>query len=184
MQEEVENRTVNLAVTTTKLTARTLMEGLRKYLYQANQGARNRYQAKQHQKVLRIESKIRRKEQQKLEGPHGKQSLKQLIRHSNGLKQVPVHGENLKEFEKILKKYGVDFAIMKETQGESPRYLVFFKARDEQILSSVLEESTRKQLGKSNISKKPSLLAALKKAKDLAAAMPAKTRQKEKDLSL
>lgn len=180
MQEEVENRTVNMAITTTKLTVRALMDGLRKYLNQVNQET----QARQKQKVIRIESKLRQKEQRKAEGPHGKQSVKQLLRHSNGLKQIPVHGKNLKEFEKILKKYGVDFAIMKETRGEIPRYLVFFKARDEQILSSVLAESTRKQLGKSNISKKPSLLTALKKAKELAAAVPAKARQKEKDLSL
>ena len=184
MQEEVENRTLNLAITTTKLTARTLMQGMQKFLNELNQGSRNRYQAKQHQKVVKIESKMRQKEQQKAEGPHGKQTVKQLVRHSNGLKQVPVRGENLKEFERILKKYGVDFAVMKETQGDQPRYLVFFKAKDEQVLSSVLAESTQKQLNKANIKKKPSLLVALHKAKELAASTPAKTKQKEKDLSL
>ncbi len=184
MQEEVENRTVNVVITTTKLTARTLMEGIRKFLYQASQESRNRQQAKQHQRVVRIESKLRRKEQKIQEGPHGKQSVKQLIRHSNSLKHVPVHGENLKEFEKILKKYGVDFAIMKETQGDAPRYLIFFKAKDEQVLSSVLAESTRRQLGKSRLPKKASLLSALREAKDLIKSIPAKTHQKEKDLSL
>ncbi|MCC8076677.1 MAG: hypothetical protein LIO95_12220 [Clostridiales bacterium] len=32
MQEEVENRSVNLAISTTKLTARTIMKGLRMFL--------------------------------------------------------------------------------------------------------------------------------------------------------
>ncbi|MCQ2511232.1 MAG: PcfB family protein, partial [Lachnospiraceae bacterium] len=32
MQEEVENRTVNLAISTTKLTARTVVAGVKKYL--------------------------------------------------------------------------------------------------------------------------------------------------------
>ena len=32
MQEEVENRTVNLAISTTKLTLRTIISGIRKYL--------------------------------------------------------------------------------------------------------------------------------------------------------
>lgn len=32
MQEEVENRSVNLAITTTKLTARAICSGIRKYL--------------------------------------------------------------------------------------------------------------------------------------------------------
>ena len=31
MQEEVENRTVNLAISTTKLTGRTIIAGIRKY---------------------------------------------------------------------------------------------------------------------------------------------------------
>ena len=33
MQEEVENRTVNLAISTTKLTGRTIIAGIRKYLH-------------------------------------------------------------------------------------------------------------------------------------------------------
>ena len=81
----------------------------------------------------------------KAEGPHGKQTVRQLVRHSNGLKQVPVQGERLKQFERVLKKYGVDFAIMKETAAEKPRFLVFFKAKDESMISNVLQESTRKE---------------------------------------
>lgn len=33
MQEEVENRTVNLAITTTRLTVRTIIAGIRKFFY-------------------------------------------------------------------------------------------------------------------------------------------------------
>ena len=73
---------------------------------------------------------------------------------------------------------------MKETQGNAPRYLIFFKAKDEQVLSSVLTESTRKQLEKNRLPKRASLLSALREAKDLIKSLPAKTRQKEKDLSL
>ena len=36
MQEEVENRTVNLAISTTKLTGRTIIAGIRKYLFYGN----------------------------------------------------------------------------------------------------------------------------------------------------
>ena len=95
--------------------------------------------------------------------------------------EIPVQGEHMKDFEKILKKYGVDFAIMKEKLDPS-RFLVFFKARDEAVLTNVLKECTDRQLSKAGI-KRPSVLAALKKAKELIKAIPAKTRQKEKDLS-
>ena len=180
MQEEVENRTVNIVVTTTRLTARALMDGIRKYL---NENANMKQSMRERKAGVKIEARQRKKEQKKLEGPHGKQTVKQLVRHSNGLKQVPVQGEHLKEFERVLKKYGVDFAVMKEAKGDSPRFLVFFKAKDEAMLSNVLAECTQKQLGKKQV-KKPSLLTALKEAKDLAKSVPAKTRQKEKDLSL
>ncbi len=181
MQEEVENRTVNIVVMTTRLTARTLMDGLRKYMNEQSQTKQHIHQKKLD---VKLESKYRQKEQRKAEGPHGKQTVKQLVRHSNGLKQVPVHGERLREFERILKKYGVDFAVMKEAQGETPRYMVFFKAKDEAVISNVLQEGTKKQLAKGKSVRKPSVRAALKEAKELAAAAPAKTRQKEKDLSL
>ena len=32
MQEEVENRTINLAISTTKLTGRSIVSGIRRYL--------------------------------------------------------------------------------------------------------------------------------------------------------
>lgn len=32
MQEEVENRTINLAISTTKLTGRSIVAGIRKYM--------------------------------------------------------------------------------------------------------------------------------------------------------
>ena len=174
MQEEVENRTINVVIATTRLSARKLEDGLHKYL-------NGRAQKKYAKRNVKVQAKQRQKEQKKAEGPHGKQTMKQLVRHSNGLKEIPVQGEHMKDFEKILKKYGVDFAIMKEKLDPS-RFLVFFKARDEAVLTNVLKECTDRQLSKAGI-KRPSVLAALKKAKELIKAIPAKTRQKEKDLS-
>ena len=181
MQEEVENRTVNIVVMTTRLTARSMIDGLRKYM---NEQSQMKQHARQKKQDVKLETKYRQKEQRKAEGPNGKQTVKQLVRHSNGLKQVPVQGEHLREFEKVLKKYGVDFAVMREAKGDTPRYLVFFKAKDESMISNVLQESTRKQLEMGKVEKKPSVLTALKKAKEMVAATPTKTRQKEKDLSL
>lgn len=171
MQEEVENRTINVVIMTSRLSARVLENGLRRFLNDHSQARRTR-------KNVKIQAKQKMKEA----GPRGKQSLKQLVRHSNGLKQVPVQGEHMKEFEKVLKKYGVDFAITREAKEDPSRFLVFFKARDEAVLTNVLAECTNRQLGK-DIEKRPSVLAALKKARELIAALPAKTRQKEKELS-
>ena len=158
MNEEVAKDSIRFAFNTTKVSVRLLIRAMQAYMAH--------------------------RENVKNTPVKGKQTVKQLVRHSNGLKQVPVQGEHLREFEKVLKKYGVDFAVMRETKGDTPRYMVFFKAKDESMISNVLQESTKKQLEKGKIEKKPSILAVLKKAKEMVAATPAKTRQKEKDLSL
>ena len=172
MQEEVENRTVNLVVSTSRLTVRALMSGIAKFLNRANHRVQIKKDAKYQQKVRR-----------KQEGPRGKQTVRQLVRNSNGLKQLPVQDEHLKEFERVLKKYGVDFAITREAGSAAPRYLVFFKAKDEALLSSVLAECTQRQLDKSK-DRKPSVLKRLEKMKAMLKPAQQKIRQKEKDLSL
>ena len=175
MQEEVENRTINVVIMTSRLSARVLENGLRRFLNE-------RTQKRHARKNVIVQERQRQKEQRKSDGPRGKQTMKQLVRHSNGLKQVPVQGEHMKEFEKVLKKYGVDFAVTREAKEDPSRFLVFFKARDEAVLTNVLAECTNRQLGE-GLEKRPSVLAALKKAKELIASMPAKARQKEKELS-
>lgn len=183
MQEDIENRTLNLVITTSRLSARALMDGLRQFTNNAQARSRLKKEAHSRKQMVKIESKMRQAEQKKAEGPHGKQSVKQLIRHSNGVRQMPVSGTHLKEFQRVLKKYGVDFALVKDSHGEKPRYLAFFKAKDEDVLTNVLRECTARQLGEKT-RKRPSMLAEMRKLKDLVAKTPKKHLNKEKDLSL
>ena len=73
MQEEVENRTVNLAISTTKLTGRTIIAGIRKYL--------------QHREKVKMK---------KARDPavHGKQSVKQLLGQNQGATNVEIDKES------------------------------------------------------------------------------------------
>ena len=63
MQEEVENRTVNLAISTTKLTFRTIVNGYNAW--------KRHHQAKVAQKTSQL--------------PIGKQSIKELIGQNQGV---------------------------------------------------------------------------------------------------
>lgn len=100
------------------------------------------------------------------------------------MKQLPVEGENLRAFQGVLRKYGVAFSIMRDRQNGKKRYLTFFKAKDEAVLTKVLAECTRRQLD-TREEKKPSILAALAKMKEKVAARPKRhSRMKEKDLTL
>lgn len=109
MQEEVENRTVNLAISTTKLTARSIVRlGLKGIAY------------------------IKRKSQEaamKNEKPTGKQTIQELIGQNQGVTNIDISKTDLKGFEKYARKYGVDYAITKDKSVLPPKYLVFFKAK-------------------------------------------------------
>jgi len=47
---------------------------------------------------------------------------------------------SMKDFEKIFKKLGIDYAIKKDKTQEPPRYVVFFKAKDNEVLKEALAE--------------------------------------------
>ena len=110
MQEEVENRAVTLVISATKLTARLLKAVILKYL------------------ASRKEKKLA-KARGAPEKPTGKQTVKQLVGQNQGVSNIEVTERNIKGFDRVARKYGVDYAIKKDKTGEIPRYLVFFKAR-------------------------------------------------------
>ena len=159
MQEEVENRTVNLAITTTQLSWRTVVTGIRMYLNHRD--------------------KVKYQKQQKAEkGIHGKQSVKDLIGQNQGVLRMPIGDASIRDFEREARKYGVDFAVTRDKTVNPPQYTVFFKARDADALQQIAESLTAKQL---NAQKKPSILKQLTKLKDLVASLPSKVRNKEHD---
>ena len=141
MQEEVENRSVALAINPTKLTARVLRVAILKYLA-------SRKNKKAKEPVI----------------PHGKQSVKDLAKQNQGLSNIEVTDKNIKSFERVAKKYGVDFAIKKDKSVTPPKYLVFFKGRDADAITSAFTEFTAKTMRKAA---RPSVLAQLKKFTEL-----------------
>jgi hypothetical protein len=58
--------------------------------------------------------------------PHGKQTVKELIGQNAGVSNIEITDKNIKSFEQVARKYGVDYALKKDTTGEKPEYLVFW----------------------------------------------------------
>lgn len=160
MQEEVENRTVNLAISTTKLTGRMIVAGIRKGL-----------------------NHLERRKAQKNRDPaiHGKQTVKQLLGQNQGATNVEIDKTGIKDFERLAKKYGVDFAVRKDKSVDPPRYIVFVRAKDADALDAICKEHQAMAMTKG---KKPSVLAQLKKLKELVAALPKKVREKKQERDL
>lgn len=157
MQEEIENRTVNLAISTTKLTARG---------------------------IIRLASKglayIKRKSREaalKNEKPDGRQTIQQLIGQNQGVTNIDISQTDLKGFEKYARKYGVDYAITKDKSVFPPKYLVFFKARDADAMTAAFNAYSAEVLAKS---KRPSTLSKLHKLIDAVKSIPTKVTSRDK----
>ena len=165
MQEEIENRTVTLIISAVKLTARELKAGMDKYLSEKK-------------------SKVMEKARAAPEKPSGKQTVKQLIGQNQGVSNIEITDSNIKSFERVARKYGVDFALKKDKSGDIPKYLVFFKARDADALTAAFREYTAKEVKRAS-QDKPSVLEQLRalKAKVLSLT-PDKSRNKDKGLEL
>ena len=119
---------------------------------------------------------------QKFHPTEGKQSVKTLIRQGQGVTSIPLADEGLKDFQKIARKYGVDFAVVKDKNSEPPIYTVFFKAKDQDAITRILQDYSAKQVKNPDLAK-VSVLEKLKKFKEIVAAIPKKVAEKKKEMS-
>ncbi len=114
MQDEISGKTVMLAVNTTKFTAGVLEQMIKSYLA-----------AKKQKKHL---------------PKQGKQSVKDLLGQNAGVSNIEITDGNIKSFERVAKKYHVDFAVKKDKTTDPPKYMVFFKARDADVLTQAFKD--------------------------------------------
>ena len=111
--------------------------------------------------------------------PCGKQTVKQLVGQNEGVANIEITDRNIRDFDRVARKYGVDYALKKDKSGELPKYLVFFKARDGDALTAAFKEYTAKTERKKE---RPSVLQTLRRLKEQAATIDTpKVRKKEID---
>lgn len=70
----------------------------------------------------------------------GKQSIKHLMEQNAAINNIEVTDGNIKAFERTARKYGIDFALKKDSSEQPPRYLVFFKGRDVDVMTQAFKE--------------------------------------------
>ena len=157
MQEEVENKSVAISIKATKLTANVLKAALLKALAEMEKKQKN-------PKVYK-----------------GKQSVKHLVRQGVGVSNIEITDGNIKSFEKVARKYGIDFALKKDVSTQPPRYLVYFKAQDTDALNAAFKEYSASVLDKT---KRPSVLAKLHDLAQTIANLPDKVRHKQEERGL
>ena len=140
MQEEVEQRVISLCITGMRMTGDVLKVAVRKWLASKEQKKHEKRQVKVAGKSEKARLKVQKKVKQK-EVPKGKQTLKQLMAQNVELKSIPITDDNIKDFDRIARKYGIDYSLkLDDTVKENPKYFVFFKARDVDVLTEAFKE--------------------------------------------
>ena len=144
MQEEVESRTLTLMVNGSKFTGRMLKAAISKYMA--------------HRKEV--------KQQRNRDGPvvpHGKQSVKQLVGQGQGVDSIELTDPSIRQFDRIARKYGVDYAVKRDRSSDPPKFLIFFKGRDNDAITAAFQEYAGKKVRKAS---RPSVLQKLAMFKD------------------
>ena len=153
MQEEVTQKTIALVIKTAKLDANVLKSAMKMYLNHRKQNAQE---------------------------THGKTSVKKLVGDGVGVSSIEVTDGNIKSFERVAKKYNVDFAIKKDKTTDPPKYMVFFKGRDADAVAQAFKEfvyGNEKKKGRVSVREKlKHLMDALSQDKNRE-----RSREKKKD---
>lgn len=167
MQDEVNEKTVSLCINGGKLTARILKNAMVKAL------------ARMEQNRKKGQQKTAEKRQEKDAAAYrGKQTMEKLMKQNCQLSNIEITDGNIKSFEKYARKYSIDFSLKKDTSVSPPRYFVFFKAKDVDVMTAAFKEYTGKQLTKG---KKPSIRRRLQLAKERIAKHRERVKTKQKE---
>ena len=130
MQEEVTQKTIALVFKSSRLTADVLKKAMKMYLERRKAGQ---------------------------QATHGKMSVKKLVGQGMGASSIEVTDNNIKSFERVTRKYNVDFAVKKDKTVEPPKYMVFFKGKDADVITQAFKEFVKvneKKRGKVSVKEK------------------------------
>lgn len=133
MQDEVNTKVVAIAIKGGKITGEVLNKALKKFIEEIEKAQKTASQPKTFR---------------------GKQSINHLVEQNAAISNIEVTDGNIKSFERTAKKYGIDYALKKDTSEQPPRYLVFFKGRDVDVMTQAFKEFSAKSVKQKD---KPSL---------------------------
>jgi len=154
MQEEVSTKIVAIAIRGGKISAEVLEKALKKFVQELEKAQKTASQPKTYR---------------------GKQTVKHLVSQNAAISNIEVTDGNIKSFDRTAKKYGIDYALKKDTSEQPPRYIVFFKGRDVDVMTQAFKEFSAKTVKRQE---KPSLRQQL--SKQIQKAKENKHREKEK----
>lgn len=124
----VNQRVATMIVSTSKMSAGVLARAMQKFLA-------NEHQAINRHAIERQNGKAQE---------HGKIKFKDLMAQNTGTEDLPIKKYNIHTFDKVAKKYNIDYAIKKDSSGDIPKYFIFFKSRDRASMTLAFKEFMKK----------------------------------------
>ena len=153
MQEQNSEKLVSLSVRASKMTANVLKNAFKAFLQAQKQRTPKVYK--------------------------GKQSVKRLVKSGEKLTNIEVTDKNIKSFDRTARKYGIDYSLKKDASEEPPRYFVFFKAKDAEVMNAAFRDFVGREM---NREKKPSVIQKIKAlSREIAAKAQERVRERSKD---
>ena len=150
MQEETTQRTIALAVKTGKLTEEVLKKVMLMYLNERGHPG------------------------QEL---HGKISVRNLMGLDQGAQTMEIGNGSIKTFDRVARKYNITYSVQKDKTQQPPKYIVFFRGKDQYVLARAFADYLKLNEKKQN---KVSVIKKLKGYREAGRNAPDKERQKEK----
>ena len=156
MQDKVNEKGVSLAIKTSKLTAGVLQSA--------------------------IKALLKKGKGQLTKAPHGKVTMRQLMKPGEKVTNIEITDANIKAFDPIAKKNGLTYNVKKIENGKPPTYLVSFRGKDIDVITEAFREFSAKKLSREQ---KPSIRKALAAFRDRAKQLNAnreKVKKKERGI--
>ena len=153
MQEEVEQKTVSLAVNAAKFTGRVLKEAISRHVQNNKMKSRDKTSTKS-----------------------GRVTMRQLQKQYGDLRSVTVDDENTRDFERIARKYHVQYKVYRCEKG---KYQIFFKSPNAEAMNAAFEELLKKKVRKAD---REPITQTLQKLKEkVASVIGERTKRKERE---
>ena len=156
MQDKVNEKVVSLAIKTSKLTAGVLQSA--------------------------IKALLKKGKGQLTKAPHGKVTMRQLMKPGEKVTNIEITDANIKAFDPIAKKNGLTYNVKKIENGKPTTYIVSFRGKDIDVITEAFREFSAKKLSREQ---KPSIRKALAAFRDRAKQLNAnreKVKKKERGI--
>jgi hypothetical protein len=164
INEELTQRELNVAVRVGNITVAELRKALEKIIVKITQSKNSK-------------SQVQSKSSSEQDLKSGKQTLKQLHKHNEGLTSIELKDPNLRMLFKEMKRNDIDFSVLKDGKG---KYTLFFKGKNADEMTHAFKQYTEKMVAK--VERKP-IKEVLKEAKVAARALLDKGLDKVKNRS-